>query len=104
MRRVAPCGVAHIDTSVLRRMGPHYTYHRPIAVQPLRETQNSRTWCVRCDGSRLDELLRPVVRGLIRLLRLDVDPHAGFGLVYRLQRLHVLLERLDGMVGPGQVR
>jgi hypothetical protein len=90
IRGVDPCAVAHIDMSVIRTMPSNYTFHRAVAVQRLGETENSKTWCVTCDGSRLDGLLRRAVRGVIRLVGLDVDPGAGFRILYRFQRLEVL--------------
>ena len=91
VRAAKPCEVAHIDVSVLRPMKGQYTFARPIAVQSLRVSPNSATWCVACDGSVLDKVLSRASRAMIRVFRLDVDPRAGFRAVYFVQRLHVLL-------------
>jgi hypothetical protein len=94
--RVRPCEVKHIDSEVIRAMGPHYTYHRPVAVQALPETENSRTWQ---GNSLVQRAWARVLRWLIRLLQMDTDPRAGFVAMYALQRVHVLV--LIGTLGLG---
>ena len=94
--RVRPCEVKHIDAEVICAMGPHYTYHRPVAVQALGETENSKTW----QGTSLAQrALARVLRWLIRLLRMDTEPRAGFVALYALQRVHVLV--FIGTLGLG---
>jgi hypothetical protein len=92
--RVRPCEVKHIDVDVIGAMGPHYTYHRPVAVQALRETENSRNWF----GNSLPERAwARIMRFLIRVSDMDTDPRAAFGALYALQRVHVLV--LIGALG-----
>ena len=94
--RVRPCEVRHMDMDVVRSMGPHYTYHRPVAVQALGETENSRTWQ---GNSIVQRAWARVLRWLIRLLQMDTEPRAGFVALYALQRVHVLV--LIGALGIG---
>ena len=94
--RVRPCEVRHMDMDVVRSMGPHYTYHRPVAVQALGETENSRTWQ---GNSLVQRAWARVLRWLIRLLQMDTEPRAGFVALYALQRVHVLV--LIGALGIG---
>ena len=94
--RVRPCEVKHMDAEVICAMGPHYTYHRPVAVQALPETENSRTWL----GTSLPERAwARVLRWLIRFSQMDTDPRAAFVALYALQRVHVLV--LIGALGIG---
>jgi hypothetical protein len=88
--RVRPCEVLHVDVHVLGAMGPHYTFHRPVAVQRLGETENSRSWLGRPPLSPLKQAAARVVRWLIRTSEMDTAPRAAFEALYVVQRAHVL--------------
>ena len=86
---VSACETGHLDMSVLSHFPNMYTFHRPITYQRLRDTENSRSWCVVCNDGYLDYLHRLVARVFIRQFALDQTSEHGFAQVYQLQKLLV---------------
>ena len=64
----------HIDGQIIGPMSGKFTYHRPIAYQVIdikNKSENSATWCVRCDGSASDSVLNNLVFAFFGALGLD---------------------------------
>jgi hypothetical protein len=86
----APGPLGHIDATVLSTMPLRLTYHRPIAYQVIdfkSKSENSATWCVRCDGGVLDSVVRKLAWLYFGALGLDTE--AGWGVMYTLNKLAV---------------
>ena len=84
---VSTCEIGHLDTNVLSQFHRKYTFHRPLTHQTLRDTANSRSWCVACNGGYVDRAHRAVSKFLIRLMGLDGDSERGFARVYQIHKL-----------------
>ena len=98
IRSMDACSSGHFDNGILARFPVRLTFYRPIAYQPLRESENSKSWCLRCDGSAADGIYRWVMRALIRALRFDTGPEAALGAVYSLQRASLIAPLLAVIV------
>jgi hypothetical protein len=86
----APGPLGHIDATVLSTMPLRLTYHRPIAYQVIdfnSKSENSATWCVRCDGGVLDSVVRKLAWLYFGAVGLDTE--AGWGVMYTLNKLAV---------------
>lgn len=91
VRSADACSSGHFDSGVLARLPAKLTFYRPIAYQPLGESENSKTWCVKCDGGAEDTAHRSLARALIRLMKFDTEPEAAFDAAYRLQRVALIV-------------
>ena len=81
------CENAHLDMGVISRISQKFTFHRPITHQKLRDTANSRSWCIVCNGGYADRIFRAVSQFMIRQCGLVGDSERGFARVYQLQKL-----------------
>jgi hypothetical protein len=95
---VDACSSGHIDIGVLSRFHVNLTFYRPISYQPLRESENSKTGCLSCDGSVTDGIYRWLVRALIRAVRFDTRPAAALTAVYSLQRASLIAPLVAAIV------
>jgi hypothetical protein len=80
----------HIDARIIGPMAGKFTYHRPVAYQVLnirKKSENSNTWCVRCDGSALDSAMREAAWALFGALGLDEEQ--GWRKMYDVDKLVV---------------
>ncbi|NDD75741.1 MAG: hypothetical protein EBZ40_12320 [Gammaproteobacteria bacterium] len=80
----------HIDSKILGAMSGKFTYHRPIAYQVFdarNKSENSKTWCIRCDGSALDSALNDLNSLYQGALGLDKEP--GWHKMYGINKLVV---------------
>jgi hypothetical protein len=83
-----PGPLGHIDASVLAQMPLKLTYHRPIAYQVFdvkHKSENSGTWCVRCDGGVLDSAVRRAAWAYFGAVGLDTE--RGWLTMYELHKL-----------------
>ena len=80
----------HIDSRIIAPMPIKVTYQRPLAYQVLdskHKSENSGTWCVKCDGGALDSLVRSVSWVYIGAIGLNTEK--GWGLMYTVNKLAV---------------
>jgi hypothetical protein len=95
----------HIDAKIIGRMGGKVTYHRPIAYQVIdmkNKSENSATWCVRCDGSAFDSVLGDLNLAYLRALGLDEERgwHKMYGFCKIVVPLGILVAALVvGLLG-----
>jgi hypothetical protein len=76
---------AHIDAGIMMPMPGKFTYHRPLAYQPVIASENSVTWCfLQCNGGAIDSLLRQVSWACVYMLGLDKED--GWHALYSLQK------------------
>jgi hypothetical protein len=90
IRSMDACSSGHFDNGILSRFPVKLTFYRPIAYQPLRDSENSNSWCVKCDGSPDDTAHRSLSRALIRAMRFDTRPEAAFEAAYAMQRASLI--------------
>ena len=90
VRAIDACAAGHFDNKVINQLPVKLTFYRPIAYQPLTESENSKAWCVKCDGGAEDVAHRAVARALIRLMRFDTHPASAIGGAYELQRVFLI--------------
>jgi hypothetical protein len=86
-------------------MSGKFTYHRPIAYQVIdikNKSENSATWCVRCDGSASDSVLNNLVFAFFGALGLDKERgwHKMYGFCKLVVPLGILVAALVvGLLG-----
>jgi hypothetical protein len=90
IRSMDACSSGHFDNGILARFPVKLTFYRPIAYQPLVESENSNSWCVKCDGSHDDKAHRSFSRALIRAMQFDTRPEAAFDAAYSMQRVSLV--------------
>ena len=82
----------HIDLKIVCPMPRKFTYHRPIAYQVMdveNKSENSGTWCVRCDGGVLDSAVRRAAWAYFGAVGLDTE--RGWRTMYTVNKLFVPL-------------
>jgi hypothetical protein len=95
----------HIDGHIIGQMSEKFTYRRPIAYQVIdirKKSENSATWCVRCDGSAFDSVLNNLVFAFFGALGLDREPgwHKMYGFCKLVVPLGILVAALVvGLLG-----
>ena len=95
----------HIDARIIGPMSGKFTYQRPIAYQVLNvqnKSENSATWCARCDGSALDAAVREAAWAFFAALGLEKEPgwHKMYGFCKLVVPLGILVAALVvGLVG-----
>jgi len=95
----------HIDSKIVAAMHGKVTYHRPIAYQVIdirKKSENSATWCVRCDGSAFDSVLNKLVFAFFGAFGLDKEQgwHKMYGFCKLVVPLGILVAALVvGLVG-----
>jgi hypothetical protein len=83
-----------IDSTIIAEMPGLFTYHRPLAYQPVsirNRSENSHTWCVVCDGGVFgniyDSVLREVTYACMSVLGLHKED--GWSTMYTIQKAFV---------------
>jgi hypothetical protein len=92
----------HIDSKIIADMHGKVTYHRPIAYQVIdmkTKSENSATWCVRCDGSAFDSVLSDL--NLAYLGAFGLDKEQGWHKMYGFCKLVVPLGILASAIVVG---
>lgn len=89
----------HIDSKIIGPMSGKFTYHRPVAYQVFdvkNKSENSATWCVRCDGSALDAAARDAAWAYFRAVGLDKEPgwHRMYGFCKLVVPIGILVAAL----------
>jgi hypothetical protein len=80
----------HIDGKIIAAMGGKFTHHRPIAYQVFdarNKSENSGTWCVRCDGGAMDTAVREA--SWVYFSALGLDKEQGWHAMYGVNKLVV---------------
>ena len=95
----------HIDSKIIADMHGKATYHRPIAYQVIdmkNKSENSATWCVRCDGSAFDSVLNNLLVAFLGSFGLDKEQgwHKMYGFCKLVVPLGILVAALVvGLLG-----
>lgn len=78
------CSIKHVDGHFLSYLRLKYTWRRPLVLQLLTATENSKEWCALCrDGvvGKIEHKCVTLVIHFFRMLRLDKDALPGWDIL-----------------------